>query len=307
MQKWKKLGQLFNVNNNADWAVTHSMMPCTLFLRDGTLRVYFSPRDKFNQSRPASIDINLDTLTCSNFTQKSILDLGDLGAFDDSGIMPTCVVEFQDSLYMFYNGWTLGKKIPFWSFNSLAISRDGGASFIKVSKSSRILYRNEVDPYSTFAPFVLIENDIWKMWYVSCTKWTIEDGTPKHYYHIKYAESADGLNWNREGLVCIDFKTGSEYAIARPMVIKEGGKYKMWYSYRAGVKHHTYRIGYAESFDGKDWIRKDEEVGLEPSENGWDSEMVCYSYVFDYKGERYMLYNGNGYGRTGFGLAILER
>jgi len=34
---------------------------------------------------------------------------------------------------------------------------------------------------------------------------------------------------------------------------------------------------------------------------------ICYPYVFDHAGSRYMLYNGNGYGRTGFGIAILER
>jgi hypothetical protein len=31
--------------------------------------------------------------------------------------------------------------------------------------------------------------------------------------------------------------------------------------------------------------------------------MVVYGYVFDWDGRRYMLYNGNRYGRTGFGLA----
>jgi hypothetical protein len=41
------------------------------------------------------------------------------------------------------------------------------------------------------------------------------------------------------------------------------------------------------------------------SEEGWDSEMMCYPYVFDHKGERYMLYNGNGYGKSGFGIAKL--
>ena len=37
--------------------------------------------------------------------------------------------------------------------------------------------------------------------------------------------------------------------------------------------------------------------------------MVCYPCVFDWAGETWMLYNGNGYGRTGFGLArrVVER
>jgi len=34
--------------------------------------------------------------------------------------------------------------------------------------------------------------------------------------------------------------------------------------------------------------------------------MICYPYVFKHKGRFYMLYCGNGYGKTGFGLAVLE-
>jgi hypothetical protein len=76
----------------------------------------------------------------------------------------------------------------------------------------------------------------------------------------------------------------------------------MWYSYRGDA----YKIGYAESCDGKKWERLDAQVGITTSASGWDSEMIEYPFVFDHKGHRYMLYNGNDYGRTGFGLAILE-
>ena len=42
------------------------------------------------------------------------------------------------------------------------------------------------------------------------------------------------------------------------------------------------------------------------SAEGWDSEMICYPYVFEHRGRFFMLYNGNGYGKTGFGVAVLE-
>ena len=127
-----------------------------------------------------------------------------------------------------------------------------------------------------------------------------------HKYHIKYAESNDGINWKREGKIAIGFRYKEEYAISVPRVHKEDGIYKMWYSYRGSPRALTYRIGYAESGDGIDWIRKDEEVSLDVSESGWDSEMICYPYLFNHNSKRYMLYNGNGYGKTGFGLAVLE-
>ena len=117
-----------------------------------------------------------------------------------------------------------------------------------------------------------------------------------------FAESNDGINWSRDGLVAIDYANDKEYAISRPSVIYENGIWKMWYSYRGD----RYSIGYAESYDGKKWERLDHQVGIAVSSSGWDSEMVEYPFVFDHKGQRYMLYNGNGYGKTGFGLAVLE-
>jgi hypothetical protein len=140
------------------------------------------------------------------------------------------------------------------------------------------------------------------MWYVSGTGWEMKDNQPRHYYHIKYAESSDGIHWRREGIVCIDYQSRDEYAIARPCVVRDGSIYKMWYSYRG----ERYKIGYAESADGLRWERKDDESGIEASESGWDSEMLAYPFVFDDKGQRYMLYNGNGYGSTGIGIATLD-
>jgi hypothetical protein len=143
------------------------------------------------------------------------------------------------------------------------------------------------------------------MWYVSGTGWEDELASPKpkHYYHIKYAESTDGINWKSDGTVCIDYKE-DEYAIARPIVYKESGIYKMWFCYRGG--HNTYRAGYAESKDGIVWERKDNTVGIDVSDSGWDSEMICYPCVFKHKNKKYMLYNGNSFGATGCGYAILE-
>jgi len=69
----------------------------------------------------------------------------------------------------------------------------------------------------------------------------------------------------------------------------------------------SYRIGYAESSNGVDWKRKDNDVGIDVSPSGWDSEMIEFPYVFDNKDTRYMLYCGNGFGKTGFGYAILDK
>lgn len=304
--KWKKLGKIFDVDNiDLEWMNSHAMMPVVEKYSENKIKVYFSPRDKFNRSRCASFIYDLETKKISELTKTPLLELGERGCFDDSGVMPTSIVNDGDNKYLYYNGWTLGGTVPFFSFNGIAISNDSGKNFKKLAKYPKALNRNEIDPFSTFAPFV-IKEEKWKMWYVSLIKWVESKSELKHYYHIKYAESEDGIDWIRKGKIAIDFKNELEYAIARPCVIKEENIYKMWYSYRAGIKNKTYRIGYAESKNGMDWIRMDEKMQFDVSLEGWDSEMVCYPFVFEYKEKLYMLYNGNGYGKTGIGLAVLE-
>jgi hypothetical protein len=141
------------------------------------------------------------------------------------------------------------------------------------------------------------------MWYVSGLGWTFPEGNARYRVHIKYAESKTGVDWERTGHVCIDFNRPEEYAIARPVVLNDGGVYRMWYSHRGS----SYRIGYAESPDGLTWERRDDEVGIDVSDTGWDSEMVAYPCIVDAGERRHMLYNGNGFGRTGIGHATLER
>jgi hypothetical protein len=216
--------------------------------------------------------------------------------------MPSWIVDYRGRKYLYYIGWNLGVTVPFYNSIGLATSDDGGKTFEKLSQGP-ILGRDSCDPFFTGSSCVLVEDGIWRMWYLSCSHWEETADKPKHYYHIKYAESTDGAYWRRSGTVCIDYNSSDEYAISRPSVVRDDSLYRMWYSYRGD----SYRIGYAESTDGKSWERKDEEAGIDVSATGWDSEMIEYPFVFDHKGTRYMLYNGNGYGETGIGLAVLSK
>ena len=139
------------------------------------------------------------------------------------------------------------------------------------------------------------------MWYGSTENWSSDNGEMVHV--IKYATSEDGINWKKHGLA-IPFEIGVAQAFSRPTVIKDDNGYHMWFSYRSG-DGTKYRIGYAHSIDGLKWNRK-ENSGIDVSVDGWDSEMICYPFVFDHKERLYMLYNGNDFGKTGFGLAVLE-
>jgi hypothetical protein len=299
--RWQKVGFIFKPSGAMPWMAEYAAVPIAQHLEGDLFKIYFSARDRNNRSSTGDIVIDLNN-PCDILSvgEEPMISPGVPGAFDDSGAMATCMVAVGTELYLYYIGWNLGVTVPFRNSIGLAISRDSGTTFQKFSEGP-IIDRSIIDPCFVASNCVVLDGAIFRMWYLSCFKWAIVDGLPKHYYHIKYAESTDGVNWQRNGLVAIDFKDDTEYAISVPRVIKEAGVYKMWYSCRGA----SYRIGYAESQDGIKWVRKDEEAGIDVSATGWDSKMVCYPFIFDHKGQRYMLYNGNGYGKTGFGLAVL--
>lgn len=299
--QWLKKGLIFAPDRKSDWMVTHAAVPFADRVGEDIFRVYFCSRDERNRAQVGFFDLDITRpQEIVYLHERPVIGLGPLGAYDESGAIGSWIIDVGKQKYCYYSGMTLGVTVPFYFYLGVAISEDGGRTFSKFGDSP-ILDRSREDPYLTGHACVLLDDGLWRMWYVSGQRWEIHNGQPKHYYNIKYADSTDGLKWNRKGVVCIDFKSEDEYAIGRPCVLKENGFYSLWYSYRGP----SYRIGYAESEDGIHWERKDEQVGIDVSPSGWDSQMIEYAHVFDHKGERYMLYNGNGYGMTGIGLAVL--
>jgi hypothetical protein len=156
---------------------------------------------------------------------------------------------------------------------------------------------------------VRVDDGVWKMWYASTTGFLIAGGKPEPVYQIRYAESPNGREWIRPNVTCVDYTFDGE-ANVRPCVLKEAGLYRMWYCFRGSMdfrtdKRQSYRMGYAESRDGIHWKRLDELVGIDRSEQGWDSLMIEYPFVYEHRGVKHMLYNGNGFGETGIGYAVL--
>ena len=301
-QRWKKLGLIYRPSGGTEWLHSHATLPIAEHLEGNIYRIYFSSRNKLNQSVTTSLLLDISSnIKILEYPRQPVISPGALGEFDDSGAMASWIVTAKERRYLFYIGWNLGVTVPFRNSIGLAISTGGGA--FKRYADGPIIDRSIFEPHFVASCCGLIDDKKWRMWYLSCTGWKIVNGLPTHRYHIKYAESIDGLIWQRCGLVSIDYSNEDEYAISRPTVIRDTNIWRMWYSYRGS----SYRIGYAESSDGLTWVRCDNKCNLDVSKSGWDSDMIEYPYVFDHKGVRYMLYNGNGYGATGFGLAILDR
>jgi hypothetical protein len=295
------MGLVFSPSGESPWMNSHAACPFPQPLGGDAYRIYFSPRDLGNRSSVGYIDIDIKTPTrLLNVSPEPVLEAGELGAFDDSGASLGCLVESAERTYLYYLGWNLGVTVSWRNSIGLAVREHPSTTFQRVSRAP-VLDRSSVDPFTLTYPWVLREPGVWRMWYGSHITW---GSGGKDWIHIlKYAQSLDGRLWQPIGPIDLAFVSQDESALTKPCVIKEANIYKMWFS--AYQRNGSYKIGYAESEDGIHWRRLDDACGLSPSGTGFDSESVEYGTVFDHSGRRYMVYNGNGYGRTGFGLAVL--
>ncbi|MCK9482634.1 MAG: hypothetical protein M0R38_12910 [Bacteroidia bacterium] len=306
MQRWKKLGFIFNSNKQSDWMYSHAMIPIAENIHDDIFRVYFSSRDKHNRGHGAYLEIDIkNPQEILYLSEEPVLKPGELGCFDDSGALPNTLITINGEKYLYYTGINIGVTVKIRNSIGLAKWNESKKVFERVYEGP-IIDRTKESPHFTATPEVIFDNGLYKIWFTSCVKWMKIESEVKHYYNLEYAESDDGIIWKRNGNIAIDFKDEFEYALGVPRVRKDKEIYKMWFCARASKDTPTYRIKYAESMDCINWTRKDEKVGLDVSKEGWDSEMICYPFIFDHKNKRYMLYNGNAYGKSGFGIAVLE-
>jgi hypothetical protein len=316
MFKWKKLGRVFNPQDvkGKPWINEFAQAPSVLIF-DKFMRVYFACRplpDANGQyvSYSAFVDFNRTNLTeIVNIAKQPILELGERGTFDEFGTYPTSVIRNGEEIVAYYGGWTRCESVPFNVAIGVAKSTDNGETFTKLGPGPVISYSVN-EPFVLSGPKIRKFNNTWYLFYIAGRKWIPNNGKPEPVYKIRMATSTDGINWIKTDKDIIEDKLEQDEAQASPDVIFFNGKYHMFFCYRYGLnfrgKEKGYRIGYASSTDLINWVRDDSKVGIDVSEEGWDSEMISYPHVFELDNKIYMYYLGNGVGRFGFGLAELE-
>ena len=298
--KWKKLGRVFCPDSRHPKLRSHAANPLAVALEGDKFRVFYSGRDEQNRSSVGFVDIDLLRRKVVYSHPESIFAYGAAGTFFSHGVSIGNTYTCNDRQFILFMGWQLYSG-DHWrgDIGRLALLNKKN---IMATSESPFLGNDEEDPVSLSYPWVIFDQNIFKMWYGSTVCWDAGNGEMIHI--IKYATSLDGEHWQKQGQA-IPHEIGVAQAFSRPSVVVDHNGYHMWFSYRDG-RGTKYRIGYAYSADGIRWQTELNQPGLDPSDSGWDSEMIEYPFVFDHKGARYMLYNGNGYGKTGFGLAILD-
>lgn len=302
--KWNKKGLIYCPNEIGTWKEQFAMLPTPILLGN-KLRIYLGFCDKNNVGRIGYIDVlPEDPGKILKISDKPVLDIGKPGCFDDNGVVPISILRKDNDIYLYYIGFQLGVKVPYFMFCGLAISHDNGESFERYSESP-ILDRVNDEVYARCGVNVVFDKGIYKMWYIGSYKegWTMGKDKLKPLYMMKYIESKDGIHWTEEPIQCMEYQSEDEHGFGRPFVWRENKKYNMLYSIRTYSR--GYYIGFAESEDGKNWERKDNEAEIHLSSEGWDSENLSYPYLWSNGEQVYMFYNGNGCGKSGVGYAEL--
>lgn len=303
--KWQKLGLLYcpSRDDRHPKLLSHAANPLPVQLEGDIYRVFFSGRDVDNRSSVGAVDIDIVKREIVFEHRQPFFEHGPEGSYFADGVSIGNCYTVNGVQYMLFMGWQ-NPSVGHWRGDigrlivqpDLTLQLDGVGPFMSI---------NEVDPISLSYPWVMTGTlgSQHMMWYGSTTAWDAGNGEMLHV--INYATSQDGHSWKRKGLA-VPYELCKAQAFSRPTAARdEHGRYEMWFSYRSG-SGEKYRIGHAVSLDGLKWELSLNDTGIEVSAQGWDSEMIEYPFVFDHKGLRYMLYNGNGYGITGFGLAVLR-
>lgn len=294
---WVKKGLIIQPDKKKWWMNSHAMLPTPQHIKGNFYKIYYSGRDKYGVSHVgfSNVEIEGENIFELSKSTEPILFPGERGCFDDNGVTPSCIIDNK----LFFIGWNSGTTTYRMSLiMGLAIENHEG-KFIRHSRAP-LIQRTDREPFGiSTAPFVIKSEKGFQMWYVSGEGWINKD-LPK--YNIKYAYSDDGILWKNEGVVSLEL-IEKETALARPCVIKNENYYEMYFSFKDPAL--GYRIGHAISKDGINFERDKNQINyLSVSDDGWDSEMVEYSFVFKHKGVEFMLYNGNNYGKNGIGYAV---
>lgn len=305
---WEKKGKIFQPTGEGGWMHTHAQGPTAIEM-DNCIRIFFASRPKKDLTLPTYIDVDKHDLNKINYLHdQPILPLGDLGTFDEHGIIPKIVLKIKGQYFLYYIGWSKRSSTPYSLSVGLATSSDG-SNFEKYSGGPIIGLEKE-DSLSITAPCIFLSNGVYHMFYTSGLDWIWIDGRLEHTYTIRLALSDDGITWHRDFKNIIN-PTNKHECISNPTILCVDNYFHMWFSYKGSrnfrnEKNQSYRIGYAISKDLRSWQRDDASSGITVSDSGWDSEMLEYPNAININDRNILLYNGNGFGAEGFGWAIMQ-
>jgi predicted GH43/DUF377 family glycosyl hydrolase len=256
----------------------------------------------------------------------------------DHGVGFPFVLPRDDGPWLMYYGtwggdWTLKQELL--NRLGLATSDDSGLTW-QVEEEDLL----PSGPRGSFdagaipsAAVVRLDDDNYLMWYTAAEKYIRFGAVNQGILHIGVARSSDGISWTKMKTPALRAREAAtepyEAVLARPSVLQLDGVFHMWfgvYDMAPGSKPNAdqadrspapggtnragagvYRIEYARSIDGINWLRFADQPVLSLTPGGFDSTSQTYASVVDMGSQLWMFYTGDGLGTTGVGLATLDK
>ena len=185
------------------------------------LRIYFGPRDAQRHRHGFHRSRRRRSLTFCTFTTDGA-GSGRPRTFDDSGAMPSCIVNHDDRKYLFI-GWNRASRCP--TATRLALPSALMAHHVRACLSRTDCRSKPLEPYFCASLFAVIDGGKWKLWYASCTGFVVRTASRSPSTRSNMLNGR-WIRRIRPNITCIDYQFDGE-ANARPCVWKENGCYRM--------------------------------------------------------------------------------
>lgn len=307
--KAKKMGFVYCAKGEQSWWKTHLMAPAPMIYDNYTIRVFVGCWDKNGISRIGYIDVDREN-PCKvlKISERPVLDIGDIGCFDDNGVFPAHVYKISDhEVRLYYTGFQKGDKISFYNFTGCAISCDNGNNFQRLSKAPT-LDRADEGLYTRAGQSIYPATDGgFHCVYSAGSGWYYIGGKERPIYEVFYQKSNDGIHLLENGTKIIGCDLNVEHGLGRPQIIQLGEYYWVFYTRRI-IENMRYFLGCARTKDFKNWERRDDVFkDISFGESGsFDEKMIYFPGVVKVSNtEAYCFYTGNHYGEDGLGCIKL--
>jgi len=204
--QWMDHGIFFQ--QNQDGYSTHAQVPVVDASHADYWRIYFSSRNDKNYSLPFFIDVAAGKPEkIIRQSEGSIFNVGETGAFDQHGVMPTEIININGLDYLYYIAWNQEGDKPFSNSIGLAIKNREGLwekhkhAVIKGFEGS--FYAGTLGIFSQQPKKKQSQqkqqenkrgNKKLTGFYLACTEWQQQGDFYDPCYQIAPAFSEDGLN-----------------------------------------------------------------------------------------------------------------
>ena len=304
--KVNKIGFIFKPEVSKNWWKSHAMAPAPILYDDNTIRIYMGCWSSKKISRIGYIDVDINNpKQIKKISDNFILDIGRDGCFDENGVFPGHAFNFGNGkIHLYYTGFQLGQKVRHYNFGGLAISEDGGDTFIRYSEAP-IMDRSDEGLFVRAGQSIEKSCDAagFHVAYSAGSSWHMCNDELRPVYDVFHQFSKDGIELKTRGTKIVACNLDIEHGLGRPQIIKLGEYFYIFYTRRI-IKDMKYFIGAARSKDCQKWERVDnlfDDVKYGGT-GEFDFEMIYFPAAIRTSAHTALIfYSGNYFGAGGLG------